>query len=687
MTPAQDVPQPLAPLTMRELFGEGGRLSKLLDGYEERPEQLDFAESVAAAVATGGKLLAEAGTGTGKTLAYLAPVLTNGTRAVVSTATKNLQEQILTKDLPLLERALEQTIAVQLMKGRTNYLCITRAERVWQQGTLPGHPSRQRLDTVRAWGEMTQTGDRAELASLPDDSELWSDLTATSEQCTGRKCREFERCWVTQMRRRAQQARLVIVNHHLYFADVALRGRVHQGAASLLPPHDLVVFDEAHELSEVAAQHFGFTVSEKRIRELGRDVTRAAAADRDLSLRLSPALGELDLRAQQLMDLLPLNGGRQPLRQASLSDALYFRHRTLDALLEGVESDLVDAAIEQGRPLARRTALIAAELAFILKAPKRSALAEELTLSALGPEGPSEPRVVPLDEVEAPPLADDKLAYVHYAEARGRARLLAARPIDVAPILERALAATPTICVSAALRVGQSFVHIRQRLGMADAGEIAVESPFDYQKQARLYLPDDLPEPNASDFADRAAERVVSLAQASHGGAFVLCTSYRMLSIMRAALEAETSLPVISQGDGPKSKILEHFAEHGDAVLVGTLSFWTGVDVPGDALRLVVMDKLPFASPGDPIVAATIEHMRARGREPFRRFQLPHAALLLRQGFGRLIRRRTDRGLVAILDRRMTTRGYGKLLLRSLPPAPVVTHLADATAFLSSATA
>ena len=653
-------------------FDKGGALARVLGGYEARTEQIAVASRIAehlerrpcqplknSAKSDVGRsrLLVEAGTGTGKTMAYLAPLLASGRKAVISTGTKTLQDQLAHNDLPLLSRALGRPIDFQVMKGRSNYLCILHAEEFARSPPLPGTTERANFDRLLAWGASTCDGDRAGLIGLADDAQAWREVSSTSEQCRGRNCEHFERCFVTHMRRRAQAAELVIVNHHLYFADLALRAREPDAGVSLLPEHDVVVFDEAHELDEVAAQHFGVHISERRVQELAHDLSRAVRAEPALVARFSRVIAHLDVRARELFDALPFDAVKMRATLAAEPNGLV-RDRLvqLDTLLEEVENELSTTTLDDRGPLSRRSVAIAHELTFCLGGPTRASLVAE----------PTEP--------------DPTQSFVRYTECNGRSRAVVARPIDVSGLLDATLRAPVAIFCSATLRVGTTFEHYRSRLGLHDAEEIAVGSPFDYRSNAALYVPSDLPEPDQPDFVDAACAHVDALIAASGGGAFVLCTSYRMLQKLRDRLTTRTL--VLTQGEAPKGELIDRFREHGDAVLLGTMSFWSGVDVPGRALRHVIIDKLPFASPSDPLVQARINHIRARGDDPFSSYQLPAAALLLRQGFGRLIRRTDDRGLVSILDRRITQRSYGRLFLRSLPECPRITKLGDACAML-----
>ncbi len=671
---------PLDPDRVRAFFAPDGALARSLEGYEPRDEQIAVAERVTEAIRDGRSLIAEAGTGTGKTLAYLVPALASGLRVVVSTATRNLQDQLFEKDIPDLMAAAGVDLPVEVMKGRTNYVCITRAETKTAQMSLADDGE---LEAFRAWLANTHIGDLGELSSLPDDAGFRRDVTATSEQCIGRRCRAYENCFVTQMRRRAQTAQLLLVNHHLYFADVALRSRVKDPSVRLLPPHDLVIFDEAHEIDEIAAQHFGYHVSEARIGELIRDV--GAVEDENLDRAAAGAVAlRIEREARTLFDAMPFKDGPLRIHPGQVGRALVGRYRQLDASLGELEAILDDAGGDETLQLARRSATLASELSFLLEEPEHISTVGEVVLEDAKILDTNLPY---RDESVSPPQPSRNshrdLPFVHFTERRGNQRALVARPVDVAPLMVEYVRDVPSIYVSATLAVGDSFEHFKSRLGIDDANEVRVGSPFDYPRAARLYLPSDLPFPDDPAFAGAAAERTRKLVHAAGGGAFVLCTSYRMVEVMRAALRRLDRL-VLCQGDAPRGRLVEAFRDHGDAVLIGTMSLWRGVDVAGRALRLVVIDKLPFGSPSDPIHQARIELAKARGQEPFRRYQIPQAALLLRQGFGRLLRRSDDRGVVAILDPRMSKRGYGKVFLRSLPECPRIETPGEVHQFLCS---
>jgi ATP-dependent DNA helicase DinG len=612
-----------------DVFAPGGLLERALPGYESRPQQLEMARTVMEAIEQSAPAAIEAGTGTGKTLAYLVPAILSGRKVIVSTGTKTLQEQIYWKDIPLLKSVLPVPFTAAYMKGISNYLCLRR----WKEAE--GLPA-----WLQAWAERTQTGDRGELGELSDDAREWLSVQSTPETRLGPRCHYFEECFVTRMRREAAQANIVIVNHHLFFADLALKAAWPQ--AQVLPAYEAAIFDEAHGLEDVATDYFGLQVSSHRLTHLAREIARSGEHGADLA-------GRVDERARQLFaGLAQKLGGEARVRVA---DDLWRGDRladyyTLDNVLDEAAAALELGDDDEAQQLAARAQLIRTELATLVERVDRT--------------------------------------YVYWAETRGRGVFLHASPIDVAPLLrERLVSAVPPIVfTSATLQVGGSFDFFCRRLGFAAAEEatcVALRSPFDYAAQARLYVAQDLPDPQEADFIAAATDRMIELVELTRGSAFLLFTSYRNLRAALARLRAAAlPYPLLVQGERPRGALLTAFRERPGNVLVATGSFWEGVDVMGDALQLVVIDKLPFAPPDDPVGAARIDLMRERGQDPFRHYQLPRAALMLKQGFGRLIRHRADRGIVAVLDRRMVTRGYGRTFLRSLPPdCPQVADMAE----------
>jgi ATP-dependent DNA helicase DinG len=628
--------------SVEALLGPRGRLSQVLPGWEHRPEQLALAREVERTFAERRVLVAEAGTGTGKTLAYLVPAALSGRKVVISTATKTLQDQLFHKDLPLVQNGLGLTVRATLVKGRANYLCLQRLERVQREPALLGPDADESLAQVHAWAGRTETGDRAEL-ELPDDFGGWPRLSTTRETCLGARCPLHEACFVTRLRARAEASDIIVVNHALFFADLALRTSRGNGEG-VLPRYDAVIFDEAHALEDAATEYFGVGVSSFRFEDLARDAQVALEPADDRAGMLSALALKVRAQAESLFTGAPRALGLLTESAIRLTPSLL---RPLERQVEGVLEGLAalgafaaGAEEPELQSLARRSNELASELDFVRKAESQD--------------------------------------HVYWAEGRGRGVALRAAPISVAEALREKLygAVDTLVFTSATLRAGNSFGYFCRRLGLLDEeGEpvhpltqLAVPSSFDYREQAALYLPTHLPEPNEPGFVQSVAAEVLALTELAGGRAFVLFTSLRNMEAVHALLVHRLPWPVLKQGDAPKHALLEAFRAE-PSVLFASHSFWEGVDVPGEALSLVVMDKLPFASPGHPLTAARIEQLAAQGEEPFSAYQLPEAALALRQGFGRLIRTRADRGIVALLDVRVSRRAYGRLLVQSLPPA------------------
>jgi ATP-dependent DNA helicase DinG len=642
---------------VKSAFAPGGALARSMAGYEDRPQQQAMADAVAAALEDARALLVEAGTGTGKTLAYLVPAAASGKRVVVSTGTRALQEQLTQHDIPLAERALGRPVHAAVLKGVSNYVCKRKSGALELQ--LPGQGGE--LDAIRSWLLRTETGDRGELGAIGDDSAWWPLLTTTPESRVGPRCPHFETCYVTQARRAAEKADLVIVNHHLYFADLALRAA--SPGARVLPDHDAVIFDEAHLLEEVMTEHFGFGVSTTRMALLARDLVGAGHA----SDRLERAAADFFDRARAALGTLLLDAsppGRSP--PAS------------DASSRGMTPWASRAALPEG--MFAEPALQAAWFGLdgALESAEAAAAAAEARGDDDGRTGPdawgqlarraSHARTALADLAEA----DDGRRAVRWGEVRGASVSLRASPIDVSNILrERVLTQVPAaVFTSATLAAAGRFTYMRERLGLTpdDCDELRVDSPFDYARQAILYVARDLPAPSSPDFTAAACARAAELIEVTGGGAFVLFTSHRALREAADLLRARLSFPLLVQGQAPPAALLDRFRAERGSVLLATGTFWAGVDVPGPALQLVIMDKLPFASPGDPLVAARAAALERAERDPFRELSVPHAALTFRQGFGRLIRRRDDRGIAAVLDGRLVQKSYGKAFLDSLPP-------------------
>ncbi len=659
------------------LLSPGGPLAHGLEGYEARPGQLEMATAVERALADERVLLCEAGTGTGKTLAYLVPAILSGKKVVVSTATRNLQEQIVAHDLPLIERTLGLAPRVAVMKGLSNYLCRRRYAAFAGSAEALRPSNARALRTLDSWIEETETGDVAELAGLSESDPIWREITSSSDTRVGSTCAYFDECFVTRMRRDAEAARLVIVNHHLFFADLALRGP-HPGR--VIPDYDAVIFDEAHQLEDIATDFFGVRVSRSRLERLLRDLERAlnAAGSSDPLLGGAAASrGSEEVRRasdalwNELGRFARGDEGRVTLEHdVWAGPALAAWHR-LDTALEGLaalaETARGRVAGSTDRPRAEREALADA---LVVGARRAEQTRESLATIARGASG-----------------------RVTWFEQSGRSVTLASTPVDVSDVFRaRVFESIPAVVLTSATltSVDASFTYVRSRLGLADgrveATELVVPSPFDFERDALLYTPRDLPSPKNAGFASAAIDRIVDLVRITGGGAFVLTTSLRsMRALHRGLVDKLPGHRVLLQGTAPKSSLVGAFRAAGDAVLVATMSFWEGVDVPGHALRLVVLEKIPFAVPTDPIVRARGLALEADGRNPFMELHVPAAAITLKQGFGRLIRTRSDRGIVALLDERVHRRGYGKKLLATLPPARVTVDLEEVRTFWSGA--
>jgi ATP-dependent DNA helicase DinG len=628
-----------------EFFSQGGVLSRAHKDFEFRPDQLKMAQAVSEAIRDQRQLLVEAGTGTGKTLAYLVPSILSGKRVVVSTGTKNLQEQLYFKDIPFLKEALGRELRVCYMKGRANYACRQKIYDAQSTPMLDGLEEVSDFQIIREWEDRTETGDRSELKDLRDDSTVWSKIDARGDRCSGQKCNQFDRCFITQMHRRAQESDVIIVNHHLFFADLAVR---ENDFSSILPDYSVVVFDEAHEIENVAGSYFGASVSNLQIQDLVFDVVAASR--------------------QHLPDDKQVSEAARTLERASMRFFQHFRgpegrygFRAQDAFMDAHEDDYL--LLLNGLSLVGSTiqALPRQPEAFLPFERRAAQLVENLNLW----------------------MESRSADYVYWLERRGRSISLQATPIDVAAILHEKLfdPISTIVLTSATLAVAHSFDYLIRRLGLQEPRTLQVEGSFDYEKQGLLFAAEQLPDPRNASFGQKAASLLATMLEISQGRAFVLCTSYQQMKYLYERLRDEIPFPALIQGSMPKSALLDEFRSTPNAVLFATASFWQGVDVPGEQLSLVVVDKLPFAVPNDPVVSARIQKIRENGGNPFFEYQIPQAALALKQGFGRLIRSGRDRGVVAILDSRIVRQKYGKVFLESLPPYRKTGSLAEVEAF------
>ena len=642
-----------------ELFSDRGALARGIDDFRPRQSQTDMARAVADAIVRRATLLAEAGTGTGKTFAYLVPALLWGGKVIVSTGTKNLQDQLFLRDIPVVRKALNVPVTIALLKGRANYLCHCHLDRTQQNGRLTAREDVGYLREIARFAKTTSTGDKSELSRVPESALIWNLVTSTRDNCLGAECTHYQDCFVMKARKEAQQADVVVVNHHLFFADVALKDT---GVAELLPSANTVIFDEAHQLPDTATTFFGDTVSTSQVMELCRDVLAEGLTHARDGADWAATIAPVEKAVRDLRLAFPAEGIKLAREQIADSSAFFPALEHLKAMLSQMTAVLASQA-ERAETLEQCRSR-SAELGARLDA------------------------WAPVDDPE------QRAAKVLWVEAFSQSLQLHQTPLSIAPVFSKQREGPPRawIFTSATLAVKNDFSHYSAQLGLTEEPSKSWPSPFDYARQALLYVPPDLPAPNSPGYTDAVVEAALPVIEAARGRAFLLCTTLRAVKraaeLLRETFEArQLPWPLLVQGELGRTELLSRFRAAGNAVLIGSQSFWEGVDVRGDALSVVIIDKLPFAPPDDPVLAARIADMEKRGLNGFMHHQLPEAIISLKQGAGRLIRDERDRGVLMICDPRLISKPYGRRIWQSLPPFARSRELATVQAFLQNAPA
>ncbi len=646
---------------MNEVFGPDGLIARYHPNYEYRPGQIEMAEAVNDTLSDGGIALIEAGTGTGKTLAYLIPALAAGRRVIVSTATKNLQEQLIKKDIPFLQSVIKRKFKAVCMKGRANYVCLHKLKKAESQPIFEDMQDVDYFDTIRRWAGKTDTGDRAELTDLPENLSFWPQIDARADSCLGQKCPEFDECFITRMRQEAQESDVVIVNHHLFFADLSLRGG---DFGAVLPDYSNIIFDEAHEIEDVAASYFGCSVSNFRIGDLIQDAQKLVITEPDAAAELVKSLARLSQRSDSFWaTFYPRDKFSQDGRYTLTEDHFVTKDRD-DNLIPSAAGEAYVTLTNALNRVAGALGVVQdppAELDNILRRVEALKFELEFIVTAQDP------------------------SFVYWYECRGRGVFVHGTPIDVSGILEERLFSNvqSAVLTSATMTAGESFGFIKGRLGIAHSRDLIIESHFDFENQSVLYLPKRMPDPRSPQFLDASVEEIVNILNATQGRAFVLFTSVAAMNQAFDLVFERVDFPMFIQGQGSKIGLLERFRQTPNAVLFATSSFWQGVDVQGEALSCVIIHKLPFAVPTDPVVAARQKYIDENGGNSFMEYSVPQAAIILKQGLGRLIRAATDKGVLSILDPRVQTKYYGRIFLKSIPHCHITNKIEEAAEIFS----